>query len=97
MIVHENGHTDIEAPELPVEQVVHYIVKDYRRMYNGYSRLESRCAKYKGTIDRMNNHIFALHHIVNEQKKVADRLARMLKKAGIEPPECYKDMKVHKF
>jgi len=97
MITDENGNNSIEMPEIPVEQWVHYIVKDYRRMFLDNVRLEGKCSKYKNTIGKMNNHVFALHRIIMEQKKVADTLAAMLKEEGIALPDCYKNLKVHKF
>lgn len=39
MIYDENGHAQIEPPEIPTELIIHYIVKDYQRLFRERSIL----------------------------------------------------------
>jgi len=89
--------TTMEAPEIPGEQLVHYIVKDYRRMFLERARMDGKIEKYRNTIGRMNNHIYALHRVVEQQEKIARTMAKMLKKAGLPLPKEYTDFKPLKF
>ena len=81
MILDENGYS-IEQPDIPIWQHIHYIVKDYRRMYMQQGKLERKCRKLRETNSQMAHYNFFMRKTVQDQIKVVDHLVKMLQNRG---------------
>ena len=54
------------------DQKIHYIVKDYQRMFNGYHALKDEIKELNKTIYEKDKEIILLRSRVNELKKKKD-------------------------
>lgn len=54
------------------DQKIHYIVKDYQRMFNGYHALKEQIQELNKTIYEKDKEIILLRSRVNELKKKKD-------------------------
>lgn len=85
MITDENGNNYIEAPEVPVERVIHYIVKDYRRMYYYTQKLEKENERLRNSLQRVNKLQYAQQRIIKALKEAINHFLKVMRKNGIAP------------
>ena len=91
MTIDENGEYRTEQPDLPVEQVIHYIVKDYRRMYLENDKLKRRIKRMGEKNTELANRCFSQVLMINRQHKVVESLVKMLKNRGADVPKSMLD------
>jgi len=84
MLYDEQGRAYVERPLIPEEQNLMYIVKDYRRMYCNYGKLEAHVKKLADTNIRISNHNLALTRQNQEQRDVIRHCLKLMKKNGVE-------------
>lgn len=59
-------------PKLPTEQVIHYIVKDYRRMYNDYWSQRERADKAEAELSSLQDKYSDVRSKLNSLKKSSE-------------------------
>ena len=80
MLYDEEGRPFIERPLLPEDFNTFWIVKDYRRMYDTYAKMERKIQKQSETIQRMAQHDFCLHTKLKELFNVTGKIVKQLKR-----------------
>lgn len=85
MLYDEQGRAYIERPIIPEEQNLMYIVKDYRRMYNGFGKMQTHIKKLQETNTRVSNKNFHLQRVNQEQRDVIRHCLKWMKKKGVKP------------
>lgn len=81
----ENGNARIEPPQLPTELVIHYIVKDYQRMYNQTQQLVEENERLRASLKRINAHLFAKQHTIITFYNAVNHCLKQIRKHGIKP------------
>lgn len=85
MLYDEKGMAYVERPLIPEEQNLFYIVKDYRRMYNGWWKLKDHNRKLAETNSRLSDFNFVLRRKNVEQRDVIRHCLKWMKKNGLQP------------
>ena len=85
MLYDEEGKAYIEPPLIPEEQHLMYIVKDYRRMYNEYWKMQNRIKRLQETNTQLSNRNFAQQRAICRFKDVIKHCVKWMKKKKVEP------------
>lgn len=85
MLYDEQGRAYVECPVIPEEQNLMYIVKDYRRMYNEYSRMERHIKKLKETNTMLAQKNFSQQRLINRLMTIIKHTFKWLEKKKISP------------
>lgn len=88
----EQGRTLIEPPEIPTEQLVCCIVKDYRRMYYENEKLKRQNEKLRQSLSNINNLQYAYSRIVFDQNKALGYLIKRVEDCKSYVPAQYRDL-----
>jgi hypothetical protein len=70
MLYDEEGKAFVEPPLIPEEQNLLYIVKDYRRMYNEYWKMQNHIKRLQGTNTMLAHRNFAQQRLICRLKEV---------------------------
>jgi len=81
----ENGNAQIEPPEIPTELVIHYIVKDYQRMYYHTQKLEMENSRLRASLRRVNSMQYAKQRVVFQLIDGVRHCVKLMRKSGIAP------------
>ena len=79
--------------EIPVEKIIHYIVKDYRRMFLEFDALENRALKAEAKVAAMREKNLKMSSELGHIRKVYDnKLAEMQKDRDVVVQELMADL-----
>lgn len=81
----ENGNAQIEPPEVPTELVIHYIVKDYQRMYYRTQKLERENARLRTSLQHVNSLQYANQRTIYKLSDGVRHCVKLMRKAGVAP------------
>ena len=85
MLYDEEGRAYVERPIIPEEQNLMYIVKDYRRMYHEYWKMQNHIKRLQETNTQLSNRNFAQQRFICRLKEVIKHCVKWMKKKGVEP------------
>jgi hypothetical protein len=85
MLYDEEGNAYIEPPLIPEEQNLLYIVKDYRRMYKEYGRMQAHIKKMQETNTMLSHRCFSQQRLINKMKTLVKDTFKWLNKKKIAP------------
>jgi CHASE3 domain sensor protein len=85
MLYDEEGRAFVEPPLIPEEQNLMYIVKDYRRMYNEYWKMQKRIRKLQETNTMLSHRCFSQQRLINKMKTLVKDTFKWLNKKKIAP------------
>jgi hypothetical protein len=85
MLYDEEGKAYIEPPLIPEEQNLLYIVKDYRRMYNEYWKMQRHIRKLQETNTMLAQKNFSQQRLINKLMTIIKHTFKWLEKKKIAP------------
>jgi len=85
MLYDEEGKAFVEPPLIPEEQNLLYIVKDYRRMYNEYWKMQRHIRKLQETNTMLANRCFSQQRLINKMMTLIKHTFKWLDKKKIAP------------
>lgn len=85
MLYDEEGKAYIEPPLIPEEQNLMYIVKDYRRMYNEYWKMQKRIKRLQESNTMLAQKNFSQQRLINRLMTIIKHTFKWLGKKKIEP------------
>ena len=85
MLYDEEGKAFVEPPLIPEEQNLLYIVKDYRRMYNEYWKMQRHIRKLQETNTMLANRCFSQQRLTNKMMTLIKDTFKWLNKKKIAP------------
>lgn len=85
------GRAIIEEPEIPQELLVHYIVKDYRRMYYENNKMKSQIERLRNSLSHVNHLQYAYSRIMFEQNKIIGSLIKKIEDNKLFVPAQIRD------
>jgi len=85
MLYDEEGKAYVEPPLIPEEQNLMYIVKDYRRMYNEYWKMQKRIKRLQESNTMLAQKNFSQQRLINRLMTIIKHTFKWLKKKKIEP------------
>ena len=84
MLYDELGRPFVEPPLIPEEQHLMYIVKDYRRMYNEFSRIEQKNRRLRESLKQLSGLQYAQRRLIAEYIEAIRHCAKYMRKNGLE-------------
>lgn len=85
MLYDEEGKAYIEPPLIPEEQNLLYIVKDYRRMYGEYWKMQNHIKRLQETNTMLAHRNFSQQRFICRLKEVIKHCVKWMKKKKVEP------------
>ena len=85
MLYDEEGKAYIEPPLIPEEQNLLYIVKDYRRMYNEYWKMQNNIKRLQETNTMLAHRNFSQQRLINRLMTIIKHTFKWLKNKKIAP------------
>ena len=85
MLYDEEGRAYVERPIIPEEQNLLYIVKDYRRMYNEYWKMQNHIKRLQESNTMLANRCFSQQRLINRLMTIIRNTFKWLEKKKIAP------------
>lgn len=86
METNNNNNNRPPQADVPTELIIHYIVKDYRRMFNEHNKLMDENRDLHAKLEKISSHSFSQLCIIRELYRTLRKLVKMLKKHKIFVP-----------
>ena len=91
MLYDEEGKAYIEPPLIPEEQNLLYIVKDYKRMYNEYWKMQNHIKRLQETNTMLANRCFSQQRFICRLKNFLNHCIKWMKKKKVEQSPSIKN------
>ena len=82
---------DVEVPDIPMDQHIQYVFKDYQRMYRENLKVTKKCKQLRSSLYRLDALQYSYAKIIFEQHKEMGRLMKIMRGNGLIVPTDIRD------